>query len=191
MQQPPTARLFDERLTRAAAEAKRSWFVVAKADGAISPAFEESMTKAIKARITKLEGDHLIMLTKPRAVADVIIDAVKSVPELQRRCLDGGGSAPGVRYASRSCERRSLDLIFVRTRSISSRKHGPPSRGVHLCRPPVQTRRRVILTVPGCILCDRRQSLQSLRFGPAPFRGKRIAENSRSLTAKNRRTTCF
>lgn len=78
-QQPSAARLFDERLTRAASETKPSWFVVAKADGAIPPAFEESMAKAIKAHITELEGNHLIMLTKPRSVADVIIDAAKSV----------------------------------------------------------------------------------------------------------------
>ncbi len=78
-QVPTASRLFDEKLSQAAYETKPSWFVVAKADGAIPPDVERAMAAAIKAKTTEIDSSHVVMWTKPREVADVILDAANSV----------------------------------------------------------------------------------------------------------------
>lgn len=78
-QVPTFGGIFDERLSHTAYEGKPSWFVVPKADGAIPPQMQEAMATAIDARITELDGSHFIMWSKPREVADVIIEAADSV----------------------------------------------------------------------------------------------------------------
>jgi pimeloyl-ACP methyl ester carboxylesterase len=78
-QVPTLGSVFDDRLSHAAYESKPSWFVLTKADGAIPPAVQKAMATGIKARITELDGNHVIMWTKPRQVADVIIAAANSV----------------------------------------------------------------------------------------------------------------
>lgn len=78
-QVPTASRIFDDKLTQAAYETKPSWFVIPKADHAIGASTEEAMAQAIKAKTTELNGSHVIMWTKPREVADVIIEAAKSV----------------------------------------------------------------------------------------------------------------
>jgi pimeloyl-ACP methyl ester carboxylesterase len=78
-QRPTFSGVFDDRLSHAAYETKPSWFVLTKADGAIPPPVQKAMATAIKAQITELDGNHVIMLTKPREVADVIIAAANSV----------------------------------------------------------------------------------------------------------------
>ena len=78
-QVPAFSGLFDEQLSQAAYEAKPSWFVSPNADGAIPPEVQKAMATAIHARFTELEGSHVIMWSKPREVADVIIEAANSV----------------------------------------------------------------------------------------------------------------
>ncbi|HTJ59479.1 MAG TPA: alpha/beta hydrolase [Devosiaceae bacterium] len=78
-QVPTFNAIFDDRLTQTAYETKPSWYISANADGAIQPAVERAMAKAIKAHLTQLDGNHVIMWTKPREVANVIIDAANSV----------------------------------------------------------------------------------------------------------------
>jgi pimeloyl-ACP methyl ester carboxylesterase len=54
---------------------KPSWYIVADQDRAIPPALEATMAKTIKAKTSRLQGSHLIMLSKSSAVATVIEEA--------------------------------------------------------------------------------------------------------------------
>ena len=62
----------------AAWRTKPSWFIIAEHDRVISPQLEASMAFTIHARITKADSSHVIMLSKPRLVADVIKQAARN-----------------------------------------------------------------------------------------------------------------
>jgi len=70
-QGPTFGGAFDDKLTEAAYETKPSWYVVARHDGMIPPPVEEAMAAAIKAKITEIDGSHVVMLSWPEAVAKV------------------------------------------------------------------------------------------------------------------------
>jgi pimeloyl-ACP methyl ester carboxylesterase len=53
-----------------------SWAVVATHDKAAGTDVVRSMAERAGAKITELEGSHVIMVSQPRAVADVIMEAV-------------------------------------------------------------------------------------------------------------------
>lgn len=74
-QGPAHVSLFDTKLTQAAWHTKPSWYVVAKRDGTISPDAERFFAERMKATVTELDSDHVAMLSKPKQVADVIVDA--------------------------------------------------------------------------------------------------------------------
>jgi pimeloyl-ACP methyl ester carboxylesterase len=57
-----------------------SWAVVATGDRAAGADVVRSMAERAGARITELEGSHVIMVSQPQAVTDVIISAVSAVP---------------------------------------------------------------------------------------------------------------
>ncbi|MGW3108307.1 alpha/beta fold hydrolase [Streptomyces sp. NPDC001100] len=57
-----------------------SWWVVAGADNSINPDYQRATAEAIGATVTELEGgSHSIAVSRSREVADVIIEAVRSV----------------------------------------------------------------------------------------------------------------
>lgn len=56
-----------------------SWAVVATADKAAGADLTRSMAERAGAKITELDGSHVIMVSQPQAVADVILDAVEAV----------------------------------------------------------------------------------------------------------------
>ena len=66
---------FSSQVTSAAWKVKPSWYVVSKLDGAIAPDEERFFAKRMKATTTELQASHLPMLSKPKEVAAVIIDA--------------------------------------------------------------------------------------------------------------------
>jgi pimeloyl-ACP methyl ester carboxylesterase len=68
---------FDGKPSKAAWRTKPSWFVVAANDRMIPPQAEELMASRMKAKITKLPTSHVAMLSKPREVATVILEAAK------------------------------------------------------------------------------------------------------------------
>ncbi len=74
-QGPAHVGLFDTKLTTAAWKTRPSWFVIAKRDGTISPDAERFFAKRMNATTVELDSDHVAMLSKPREVADVIVDA--------------------------------------------------------------------------------------------------------------------
>jgi pimeloyl-ACP methyl ester carboxylesterase len=66
---------FDGKPTTAAWKSKPSWFIVAENDKMIPPAAEEQMAKRMNAKVTKVKTSHVAMLSKPKEVAAVILDA--------------------------------------------------------------------------------------------------------------------
>ncbi|WP_329578468.1 alpha/beta hydrolase [Kitasatospora sp. NBC_01250] len=55
-----------------------SWYMVAEGDHAIAPALEEFMATRAHAHTVEANGPHLIMLTKPGAVTDLIEQAARA-----------------------------------------------------------------------------------------------------------------
>lgn len=55
-----------------------SWAVVATGDKAAGTDLVRSMAKRAGARITEIDGSHVIMVSQPSAVTDVILDAVEA-----------------------------------------------------------------------------------------------------------------
>jgi len=75
-QVPWNSKVLSEKVTAAAWKTKPTWFVVAANDRMISPAYERAMAAQMHATTTVVASSHVIMLSHPRTVADVIIDAV-------------------------------------------------------------------------------------------------------------------
>ena len=65
-------------VTVAAWHSKPSWFVIAEHDRVISPQLEAAMAITIHATVTKADSSHVIMLSKPRVVANVIEQAANN-----------------------------------------------------------------------------------------------------------------
>jgi pimeloyl-ACP methyl ester carboxylesterase len=69
----------EEKLTKAAWEAKPSWYIVTENDQMIPPAAQRDMAKKIKATVTALPTSHVPMLSRPKDVAEVIIAAANHI----------------------------------------------------------------------------------------------------------------
>jgi hypothetical protein len=79
--QRPIAELaFSEPTGPAAWKHLPSWAVVATGDKAAGADLVRSMAERAGATITEVEGSHVIMISQPQAVTDVILDAVAAVP---------------------------------------------------------------------------------------------------------------
>ncbi|WP_263379431.1 alpha/beta fold hydrolase [Granulicella paludicola] len=66
-------------VTNPAWKSKPSWYIVGANDRAISPVLEASLAKKIGATTITVPSSHVIMLSKPKEVADVIIGAASKV----------------------------------------------------------------------------------------------------------------
>lgn len=66
-----------EPVTVAAWKTKPSWYVVATEDGAIAPELLRNTALRIGATTTEVPGSHVVFLTQPKAVADVIDAAAR------------------------------------------------------------------------------------------------------------------
>jgi hypothetical protein len=62
-----------------------SWAVVATGDKAAGSDVIRSMAKRAGATITEVEGSHVIMISQPQVVTDVILSAVAAVSEASGR----------------------------------------------------------------------------------------------------------
>jgi pimeloyl-ACP methyl ester carboxylesterase len=78
-QGPIAGKTFDEKVTNAAWKSKPSWFIVAGKDRMIQPDLERAMAKKINATTTTLPTGHVPMLSRPNAVATVILAAAAAV----------------------------------------------------------------------------------------------------------------
>jgi pimeloyl-ACP methyl ester carboxylesterase len=79
VQQPASKSVFGDVGVNAAWRTKPSWYVVASKDNAINPELEKRMAKRANAKTTILESSHVAMLSKPKEVLAVILDAANSV----------------------------------------------------------------------------------------------------------------
>jgi pimeloyl-ACP methyl ester carboxylesterase len=78
-QRPVAASAFDEKSGVPAWKKLPSWAVVATDDKAAGADVVLSMAKRANADIVDLEGSHVIMISQPQAVTDVILRALRSV----------------------------------------------------------------------------------------------------------------
>lgn len=76
-QVPIAMSAFGEKVTQAAWRTKPSWFVVATEDGAIDPKLLRKTASRIGAVATEVKGSHVVFLSQPEAVADVIDRAAR------------------------------------------------------------------------------------------------------------------
>ncbi|AZS22096.1 MULTISPECIES: alpha/beta fold hydrolase [unclassified Caulobacter] len=77
-QVPIAMSAFGDKVTNAAWRVKPSWFVVATEDGAIDPKLLRKTAIRIGAEAVEIKGSHVVFLSRPDAVADVIDTAAKT-----------------------------------------------------------------------------------------------------------------
>ena len=75
VQQPTAASLFGGRTTVAAWRTKPSWYAVSKRDETISPDLERFLAKRMKAHTVEVDAGHLSLVSHPREIADLILEA--------------------------------------------------------------------------------------------------------------------
>jgi pimeloyl-ACP methyl ester carboxylesterase len=78
-QRPVAAAAFGEKNGRPAWKNRPAWAVVATGDKAAGADVVRSMAGRAKAEITEVDGSHVIMISQPQAVTDVIMKALQSV----------------------------------------------------------------------------------------------------------------
>src|SRR5262249_11166295 len=78
-QRPISELAFAEANGRPAWKNLPSWAVVASGDKAAGADVVRSMAQRAKATITEIEGSHVIMISQPQAVTDVILAALAAV----------------------------------------------------------------------------------------------------------------
>ena len=79
IQRPISELAFSEQNGRPAWKDRPSWAVVATGDKAAGTDVVRSMAERAGATITEVEGSHVIMVSQPQAVTDVIVQAVAAV----------------------------------------------------------------------------------------------------------------
>ena len=75
VQEPTAATLFAGRTTIAAWKTKPSWYAVSKLDETISPDLERFLANRMKAHTVELDAGHLSLVSHPREIADLILEA--------------------------------------------------------------------------------------------------------------------
>ncbi len=78
-QAPTNAAVFGAPISKAAWKTKPSWFVVADEDRAIPPALEKAEAERMKATTISVAASHLVMISHPKEVADLIEKAATTV----------------------------------------------------------------------------------------------------------------
>lgn len=78
-QRPISEQAFTETSGPPAWKTRPSWAVIATGDKAVGTDVARSMAKRAGADITEVEGSHVIMMSQPQVVADVIKKALASV----------------------------------------------------------------------------------------------------------------
>jgi pimeloyl-ACP methyl ester carboxylesterase len=76
---PVSASVFQATIAVPAWKSKKTWYIVATQDETIPPDGERFMAKRASATVTEIEASHLVFMSKPDAVAEVIENAAKTV----------------------------------------------------------------------------------------------------------------
>lgn len=75
VQWPTAASIFAGRTTEAAWHTKPSWYAVSKQDDTINPDLERFLAKRMKATTVELDAGHLSLVSHPKDVAKLILQA--------------------------------------------------------------------------------------------------------------------
>jgi pimeloyl-ACP methyl ester carboxylesterase len=75
VQQPTAANLFNDRTTTAAWRTRPSYYVVSREDMTISPDLERYLARRMNARTIELKAGHLSLVSHPREIANLILEA--------------------------------------------------------------------------------------------------------------------
>jgi pimeloyl-ACP methyl ester carboxylesterase len=75
----PDADLFNQKVDGTAWKSKPSWYMVATQDRTVQPELQRFVSKRMGAKVTEVAGSHVLMLSKPDLVIDVIRTAAKAV----------------------------------------------------------------------------------------------------------------
>ena len=78
-QYAPAADLFSGNAPGVAWKTKPSWYIVATKDRTVQPALERFAAKRMKATTYEVESSHVVMLSQPEFVLDVIRDAAAAI----------------------------------------------------------------------------------------------------------------
>jgi pimeloyl-ACP methyl ester carboxylesterase len=78
-QYPPAADLFSRNAPGVAWKTKPSWYIVATEDRTVQPDLERFLAKRMNATTYEVESSHVVMLSHPDFVLDVIRDAATAV----------------------------------------------------------------------------------------------------------------
>jgi len=76
---PVSASVFGSSFATPAWKSKPSWYIVATEDQTIPPDAERFMAKRAGAKITEIKASHLVFMSRPKAVTDVIETAVAAI----------------------------------------------------------------------------------------------------------------
>ncbi len=82
-QVPIAMAAFGDKVGQAAWRTKPSWFVIATEDRAIDPKLLRKTASRIGAVATEVKGSHVIFLSQPKAISDVIDRAARATAEPQ------------------------------------------------------------------------------------------------------------
>jgi pimeloyl-ACP methyl ester carboxylesterase len=74
-QAPISGKAFGGPVTHPAWKTKPSWYAVATNDRAIPPSLEQEMAKKINAQTTSIASSHVVMLSHPDKIAELVIGA--------------------------------------------------------------------------------------------------------------------
>jgi pimeloyl-ACP methyl ester carboxylesterase len=71
--------LFQDRTTVAAWRSKPAWYAVSRQDRTIAPELQRFLAERMQATTVEIDSGHLSLISHPREVAQLILDAVHAV----------------------------------------------------------------------------------------------------------------
>lgn len=77
LQGPITATLFGDKTTVAAWKTKPSWYAISTQDRMVPPEYQRFAAGRMKAKVVELNASHASPVSKPREIADLILEAAE------------------------------------------------------------------------------------------------------------------
>ena len=162
-----------------------SWAVVATGDRAAGTDVVRSMAERAGATITEVEGSHVIMISQPEAVTDVILEAVAAVAAVaaSEREMSVDDLATGDRRSAPSADRRRRARRRLRRRRPGRRPRGPAAARLAVRHP--QLRRGRPAAGGGRLPGDRPVPAR-LRHDALPAPTRRVRNGEQAALARRR-----
>src|SRR5262249_8461799 len=87
VQRPISVKCIQEPVPRPAWRSKPSWFLIAEKDRMINPKTQHFMAKRMGATTKSLAVDHTPLLSAPKKVVDIILEARQAVSSYEPRVM--------------------------------------------------------------------------------------------------------